>query len=115
MPFRPMIRMTSLSRWVDHPSQFTLSPDDYVVAGDRLGSVLSSSKAFGGSILQALPALGMSEEDAKLYCDRIQRGDYLVGIESSSSNFLEAENSVRENQLESNERARQQREEMTDN
>ena len=57
----------------------------------------------------------MSEEDAKLYCDRIQRGDCLVGIESSSSDFLEAENSVRENQLESNERARQQREEMTDN
>ena len=41
-------RVTSLSRWVDHPSQFTLSPDDCVVVGDRLGSMLSSSKAFGG-------------------------------------------------------------------
>ena len=54
------------------------------LAGTALG-------AAAGSLLGALVGLGIPEEEAKAYSDRVERGDYLVVLDGSEAEVAKAE------------------------
>jgi hypothetical protein len=47
--------------------------------------------ALSGGVIGMLAALGIPEEQAKVYSDRLARGDYLVVIEGKSDELMRAE------------------------
>ncbi|MBW4669840.1 MAG: general stress protein [Cyanomargarita calcarea GSE-NOS-MK-12-04C] len=48
--------------------------------------------AAAGSLLGALVGLGIPEERAKIYSDRVSRGDYLVIVDGTDAQIRQAEN-----------------------
>jgi hypothetical protein len=51
--------------------------------------------AAAGSLLGALVGLGIPEEQAKIYSDRVSRGDYLVIVDGTDAEIRHAENILR--------------------
>ncbi|MBD1808695.1 hypothetical protein H6F98_25045 [Microcoleus sp. FACHB-SPT15] len=68
-----------------------------VVAGGALATALATTAAGGaigaaaGGITGALVGLGIPEEQAKLYNDRVNRGDYLVMVDGTEDELRRAE------------------------
>jgi hypothetical protein len=87
----PINMMTSLTGLVTYPNRLTLADGSAVVVGGRLGSMLATSQAFGGAIVQALQALGVPEEMARMYRDRVDQGYCLITVEGPSENIQSAE------------------------
>ncbi|NEQ31675.1 MAG: hypothetical protein F6K04_11835 [Leptolyngbya sp. SIO4C5] len=83
--------ISGLSGLVARPSQLELLGTGSVVAGGRLSAIVSSLNSFAGSSIEALRTLGIPEQTAALYSDRIGRGDCLIGVEGSGPDILEAE------------------------
>jgi hypothetical protein len=62
-------------------------------AGTAIATTLSGGAigAAAGSLLGALIGLGIPEERAKVYNDRVSRGDYLVIVDGSDDDIRRAE------------------------
>lgn len=64
-----------------------------IVAGGALASTLTGGAvgAAAGSLVGALVGLGIPEENARMYSDRVSRGEYLVVVDGSSEEIHMAE------------------------
>ncbi|MGC1308699.1 MAG: hypothetical protein WA885_15850 [Phormidesmis sp.] len=74
---------------------FNLQEIGPAVVGGRLHSIVSSHHSFRGSVVEALAALGVPEQSAALYRDRLVRGDCLIGIEGSNQDIAQAKRLLR--------------------
>lgn len=68
-----------------------------VIAGGAVATALATTLAGGaigaaaGSVVGALVGLGIPENEAKVYSDRFQRGDYLIIIDGAEDQIPQAE------------------------
>lgn len=76
---------------VTHPEEIVLATKGRIVAGGPLGAVLLSSSAFGGVVRDALQVFQLPEGAARMYCDRLNQGDFLVGVECAKRDIHRAE------------------------
>ncbi|MEB3360247.1 MAG: hypothetical protein VKK04_26220 [Synechococcales bacterium] len=97
IPEGTTLMLERLEDLVPHPVQVSSPGIGPVIAGGRLSSILSNPSwdTFKGSLVEAFKVLGIPEESAQVYSDRINRGDCLIMVEGSSGDIQQSENILR--------------------